>query len=442
MSPDPVLVLRDELTAAAARRPRRRRRLPGPRLLAVAAALCLAGGGAWAAVELTGNGSPVPYPRGVPAKPKAEFGLPIASSVQIIGEQSDPAGGPKWAARVFHTTRGYGCIQVGRVDGDQIGQLGIDGAFNNDHLFHELRPGVITDKAGCVLLDAHNHAFLSVYNLDLTASAATPARCFPSDSPLYRFGVKHAHSIGGSILRPCPTPDIRSLDYGFAGPDAVSILYRSPTGPQRLTPQGPDGAYLIVLPRQRGATDPQLRTIAAGHFVAGRVEFSIARTASSNIITSIRYRDGSVCQPHLTFNGFDGSCPTHGPANPRVALPPTAAVRTKLHARITGPHRHLVLRTWFVARYPVRNAHSSYVLQIYLPGAHTHHGPQSCRSIYGYDIPRNAAVGQTVHKVLRLPTDCLGKYRIVLAYQVARHSFPGPWGPRRIAGSARAEARG
>jgi hypothetical protein len=442
MNPDPVLALRDELRTAALRR-RRRRRLPGPRLLAVAAALCLVGGGSWAAVELTGKGSPVPYPRGVPAKPTAEFGLPIASTVQLVGEQPDPAGGLKWAARVFHTTRGYGCIQIGRLDGGQIGQLGIDGAFGNDHRFHELRPGVIADKEGCVLLDAHGHAFLSLYNLELTASAATPSGCLPEASPLYQFRSKGLRGPGGNTLDGCPQDDVRSLNYGFAGPDAVSIVYRSKAGPGRLTPRGPDGAYLIVQPRQRGATDPRLRTKAAGHWVAGRVDFAIARTASSNIITSIRYRDGSVCQVHLTFaNAMDGSCPSHGPAYPQLTLPSREAVRTKLHARITGPRRHLVLRTFFVARYPVPNAHSTYYLQIYLPGAHTHHGPQSCRSIYGYDIPRNAAVGQTIHKVLRLPTECLGTYRILLQYRVLRHSFPAPWGPTRFAARARARAVG
>ena len=44
--------------------------------------------------------------------------------------------------RLVHTTRGEICVQIGRVDGDQLGQLGIDGAFHDDGRFHPLTPNV------------------------------------------------------------------------------------------------------------------------------------------------------------------------------------------------------------------------------------------------------------------------------------------------------------
>src|ERR1700742_7450 len=52
---------------------------------------------------------------------------------------ADPDGGPPWGVRLIRTTRGDTCLQVGRVENGEIGALGIDGAWHNDHLFHQIK---------------------------------------------------------------------------------------------------------------------------------------------------------------------------------------------------------------------------------------------------------------------------------------------------------------
>jgi hypothetical protein len=41
---------------------------------------------------------------------------------------------------LVHTSRGDTCVQFGRVVDGQIGTLGIDYAWGNDHQFHEIEP--------------------------------------------------------------------------------------------------------------------------------------------------------------------------------------------------------------------------------------------------------------------------------------------------------------
>ncbi|HEY7620370.1 MAG TPA: hypothetical protein VH834_11385 [Solirubrobacteraceae bacterium] len=44
----------------------------------------------------------------------------------------DPAGGTPCATRVLGTTRGVGCVQLGRVAEGELGALGQDGVAEND----------------------------------------------------------------------------------------------------------------------------------------------------------------------------------------------------------------------------------------------------------------------------------------------------------------------
>ncbi len=58
--------------------------------------------------------------------PTTGWGVPIRSSVRLIPISApDPAGGLPWGIRIMHTTRGLGCLQVGRLEG---GQLWVDRA--------------------------------------------------------------------------------------------------------------------------------------------------------------------------------------------------------------------------------------------------------------------------------------------------------------------------
>jgi hypothetical protein len=79
-------------------------------------------------------------------------GLPVEGGARLLPLRvPDPAGGPPWGMRVVHTTRGLICVQVGRVDDGQLGELGIDGAFHDDGRFHPLQANAVPDALGNVL---------------------------------------------------------------------------------------------------------------------------------------------------------------------------------------------------------------------------------------------------------------------------------------------------
>ena len=50
----------------------------------------------------------------------------------------DPGGGLPWGLRLVRTQDGLLCAQVGRVSDGVLGQVGVDGAFEDDRTFHAL----------------------------------------------------------------------------------------------------------------------------------------------------------------------------------------------------------------------------------------------------------------------------------------------------------------
>ncbi len=67
--------------------------------------------------------------------------LPIAAP--------DPAGGPPWGMRELSTSRGTGCLQIGRIVDGKLGALGQDHAFGDDGRFHELPVAATPTAANC-----------------------------------------------------------------------------------------------------------------------------------------------------------------------------------------------------------------------------------------------------------------------------------------------------
>ena len=142
----------DELEAGLRGATRRRAHLPWyrrigqmslrqRRLAAVVAALVIATPTVAAVGAVAGwwakGKSPIYYP----ASASSGLGKVLPQDGRLLPIRvADPDRGPPWGIRMVKTTRGETCIQVGRVVDGQIGQLGIDGAWNNDHKFHEIKP--------------------------------------------------------------------------------------------------------------------------------------------------------------------------------------------------------------------------------------------------------------------------------------------------------------
>jgi hypothetical protein len=337
-----------------AREPRPRAR--GPRaewwrrvpLLASLAALALGTAVALAATGVIGFGAPETAPGTPPTRPPSPtsgYGTVRPGSSRLLPVRTaDPAGGPPWGMRVAETTRGLGCIAVGRVLDGELGTLGIDGAFADDGRFHP-RPAELTNgPSGCAPLDARGELFISVSESEVPRSASVYRRCYP---PGMTFGARPSEL--------CPAQDERNIYYGLLGPDATGINYSYRGATHTVTPQGPQGAYLIVLP-------------AAGGDDFNGVTSSLMPNNSP--VTQISYRDGRVCHFSLHELHAPAGCSTPPGYTPApTPHPSTAQLRTPILATVTrSAHAAWSITVAFHARVPVTNALSAYTIELHTPG--------------------------------------------------------------------------
>jgi hypothetical protein len=233
---DPYKTLGKTLTAAAHRQETRGRTAwsvrawLSRRLNAAAVTLVLVLGGGAIAVAATGllNGSPVPEVGEKPT-PDVGNGVPAPGGSHLLALRvADPEGGLPWGMRVVHTTRGSTCVQMGRVQGGQLGQLGIDGAYHDDGRFHPLSPDILPIDDG--------YANISCILAGQTLMSTSPTQDRSAEWMVEPRKVK-------------PTAqELRSISYGLLGPHAVSISYRTPTGTQTRPVSPGTGAYMIVEP--------------------------------------------------------------------------------------------------------------------------------------------------------------------------------------------------
>lgn len=299
---------------AGARRPPRLVRLA----LAGVAGVLLLGGVALASGLI---------PLGSPAKVVEQFELPRSglgsvtpgSAALLPITAPDPQGGPPWGLRTFTTSRGAGCLQVGRVVDGQLGALGADGAFGNDGRLHPL-PVANTDQLPCVALDANGHIFSTVSKSDQLANALdgpeeAPTREHPEAHDVCAPVIATPAEKSGALNRICPQSEERDLYYGLLGPAAESITYLDEGQSVTVPTTGPDGAYLIV-------TDaaPGWRPNAFGPGATG----SLPADAP---ITEIHYSNGTACQ--MTAKGWDEAC---APGALPVGFLPAAATPTAAQA--------------------------------------------------------------------------------------------------------------
>lgn len=180
---------------------------------------------------------------------------------------ADPDGGPPWGLRLVKTTRGQTCIQVGRVVGGQIGQLGIDTAWHNDHKFHEIKPNNqladlcgSTDAAGNGFVNQGAYGAPASVDVPLQNSSGSPNACVdPYMSGIAPFNLRpgklppRLKKVRKRLQQQrradgdCPPHAMRIIFAGLLGPDARSITYKTPDGQTRTEPTaGGVGAYLVV----------------------------------------------------------------------------------------------------------------------------------------------------------------------------------------------------
>ncbi len=305
------------------------------RAVPVLALLVLGGTAVAFASGLFSFGAPVP-PTPIFSSADVGLGAVIPGSVKLLPIATpDPKGGPPWGLRVLTTTRGAGCVQVGRLVDSRLVALGQDDAFANDGRAHELPVSAAVTSFGCTPLDSNGRFFNSITMLGQTASAAWWFRsttCVPTGTPQ---STSRAHPA-------CPLADERDVYYGLLGPDAKSITYTLAGQTRTQATTRPDGAYLIV-----ADASAHQRIPGAGGGTADDVPVF-------SPITSIQYTDGATCHlltAHKWIAGFHAcSPPLKEPIGYAPAIAPTPAqVTAPITARVTYTH---------VIRFPARVIHT------------------------------------------------------------------------------------
>ena len=143
----------------------------------------------------------------------------------------------------------------------------------------------------------------------------------------------------------------------------MRLTYAINGTPHTVTPQGPDGAYLIVV-----RSPPE---------TPGNIDNSISGSLNPGPpITSVSYRNGLRCN-YATLGVLSPRCrvpPGYAPA--RTPHYTTAQLATPIHASVRRATQgwHLVLS--FIARAPVTNALSSYTATLPVRGG----------GLYGFPI--------------------------------------------------------
>jgi hypothetical protein len=259
--------------------------------------------------------------------PRTELGALTPGTVRVLPLATpDPDGGPPWGLRVLSTTRGVGCIQVGRLVDGKLGALGQDGAFHDDGRFHPLPVNGLFDQFSCAALDGKGRIFNNLTVGEQAASGAWAAvgACYPPTAGRYE---RDADSTV------CPQRDERNIYYGLLGPEARSITYASAGHSRTLATSGADGAYLLV-------------TRAPAHNPAPYAHATTANVVPVHgPITAIHYRDGVTC--HLTARSWIGGASACTPSlsvpvgYAPVPIPTRAEVRSPLHVRVVRKHRLL-----------------------------------------------------------------------------------------------------
>jgi hypothetical protein len=289
---------------------------------------------------------------------------------------ADPEGGLPWGMRIVHTTRGKICLQVGRVNGAELGEMGIDGAFDNDGRFHPLPAGALPSLAP----DGTQPSGASNVSCNLPGEAIVG----------WHIGVDRSASELPSSSQ-VAIGFRRDIYFGILGPHAVSVSYGDTHGQhtEAVTPES--GTYLIVRSTTPGE---QVET-------GGRSIDTYGNAVPSAPLTGITYRiDGKLCergpvQPPGTTTSVVNACP-------QVPLPSAPVQRPEVHVPLhveVLTHEGLITGTdvSFTAPYTISDASQEYVVRV--PDCQIGNGQGG----WSQSVERNVAKGEPVRMHLGDP---------------------------------------
>lgn len=280
-------------------------------LVVVLAALLVATPAVGAVTNWFGFGQPLHFHEN---SPTLGAGRAVAPTSQLLSLRvADPQGGPPWGLRLVHTTRGDVCLQFGRVEDGQLGSLGIDSAWDNDHKFHPF-PRTFSGGWGqdCGTADQAGDAFLNVEWGGIASSANPSVATHGPEAKGCQTAQYEPSRIARAIRKgglrkglvpngpgSCPRGASRTVFMGLLGPDATSITYQAPDGSlQTEKTTGSDGAYLLVSPLTQKTCNLYAQGPTGAHGPCGSGVRSTSNSASPispGAVRAIHYRDGLTC---------------------------------------------------------------------------------------------------------------------------------------------------
>ena len=360
-APPQFAAVRGRLDTARARTPRRSRTLALVLVLTALSGTAVA----LAASGVIGIGTPASFPPPAAISPRSGDGMPEGGPGGLLALRvADPAGGPPWGLRYFTTSRGFGCLEVGRVVAGHLGLLGRDGIAHDDGRLHPFAAGSFQPDL-CAPRDGSGHTFL----------AASGSSFYAAGVPFDGYPCSFGHHDT------CPAGDRRELAFGLVGPDGVSVSYRTRGGTSTERTSGADGAYLIVLP----ATGRDHHSLGTG-------------TTPSAPIASVAYAGGRTCivaQGKRSDDcGLVGFVPPVEPSIPQRGLHTSLTVTTT--AALGHRYRYRRVRVSFAAPVTIGSAAAHYQLQLQPSGA--------CgKAEYGSQTDDDVRRGQRVLLEAQLP---------------------------------------
>lgn len=327
---------------------------------------------------------------GAPVRPEGRLnpgvgeGIPAPGASQLIALRVlDPEGGLPWGMRIVRTTRGEVCVQIGRVEGGQLGELGIDGVFHDDGRFHPLPADVLpeTSRVGVKVNDEDATEAVSCHLAGQVVMGE-------------HVGVDRSAGAADGGERKRPLGELRNIYYGMLGAPAVSVSYKAGKTDRTLAVLQPLGAYLIV----RRAAPKELQG-SGGESLGSEGDLP-----ASAPLTAITYRlDGKLCQrgPVLPPGGVEhlaDPCPwPHWPAARDVA---PRDLHRPLHVRLEVANRQVTgVQLSFTAPFAVTSAKEDYVVRVPAISCNRKVAPGQSGVALGYSgwsLGRDVARGSTV----------------------------------------------
>lgn len=350
-----------------------RKRFGGLRLTLVAFGALLAS----ATIALAASGvilTGTPVPSRAPKSPGVGNGVPAPGGSRLLPVSApDPEGGLPWGMRIVDTTRGEICLQVGRLRDNQLGELGVDGAFHDDRRFHPLSAAVLPARSRVGLVPP--------------ADANTSCQLAGQAVAAHFTGLDRS-AAEVSVRSPIARSAWRDVDYGVLGPQAVSVAYRAGARHVTVPVTARTGAYLIVR-----KLSPNEQPGYAGASIGAYGDLT-----PTGVLSAITYRiDGKLCQrgpsePPWVKRHLANECPQpHWPSRSPTTMPD---LHRPLRVRL-DVHDGLIagMDVTFTAPLAVQDASHEYELRI--PEEHCRKGELG-EGYGGVSLDRDVKLGSVV----------------------------------------------